>query len=103
MTSGDRSTWIPSRITSCCRRRGHQKACVCSSRGPLAPVTPRITSLRWVGAPCAQEIVEYPHDLGQRPWARCAQRESQGGASEVLGEDKGPALPSASGPFKKYS
>lgn len=74
MTSRGGSTWIPSRITSCCRLRGLQKACACSSSGPLAPVTPRTTSLRWVGTPCAQEIVAYPQDLGQHPWSPYADR-----------------------------
>ena len=50
VTRRDRFIWTPSRITSCCRPRGLRRACLCSSGGPLAPVTPRITSSRWVAA-----------------------------------------------------
>lgn len=50
MTRRDGSTWTPSKITSCCRRRGPPRACPCSLRGPSAPVTHRITSSRWVAA-----------------------------------------------------
>lgn len=81
VTRGGSSTWTPSRITSCCGRRGPRRACPCSSRGPSAPATPEITSSRWVAAGRGAG-----HRAGgQRPGASWSGEEAEKGPQRQLG------------------